>query len=81
MVQHMVLAMVAPIFLALGAPSRSPCARCRRAARGLLAVLHSRAAGVLTFPLVAFVLFVAHPVRAVLHRLYQATLRNRCCTS
>ena len=62
MVQHMVLSMVAPIFLALGAPVtlalRTLPPRPRRV---LLAVLHSRVARVLTFPLVAFGLFVANP--------------------
>src|SRR5512139_2673639 len=62
MAQHMVLSMVAPIFLALGAPVtlalRTLPARPRKV---LLAALHSRVVKVLTFPLVSFVLFIANP--------------------
>src|SRR4029453_18973311 len=59
MVQHMMLSMVAPIFLALGAPvtlalRTLPTLPRRR----LLAVLHSRAARVLTFPVVSYGIFV-----------------------
>ena len=73
MVQHMVLSMVAPIFLALGAPVtlalRTLPARPRRR---LLAVLHSRVAEVLTFPLVAFGLFVVTPFALYFTGLYRA---------
>src|SRR3954451_5570166 len=55
MVQHMLLTMVAPVFLALGAPItlalRTVGPRSRRT---LLTVLHSRAARVVTFPLVGW---------------------------
>src|SRR5215210_1795662 len=77
MVQHMVLAMLTPVFLALGAPvtlairTLPPSAR-----RRLLAVLHSRVAKVATFPLVAGVLFVANPFALYLTGWYEATLRN-----
>src|SRR3990170_597986 len=55
MVQHMVLAMVAPIFLALGAPVTLALRTLRGAPRRrLLAVVHSRVARVLAFPLVAY---------------------------
>lgn len=79
MVQHMILTMVAPIFLALGAPVtlalrvlpvRSP------ARRGLLAVLHSRVARVLTFPLIPFLIFVGSPYALYLTGWYPATLDN-----
>ena len=77
MVQHMVLAMLTPVFLALGAPVtlalRTLPAGGRR---GLLAVLHSRVAKVLTFPAVAGVLFVATPFALYLTGWYEATLRN-----
>lgn len=77
MVQHMVLAMVAPIFLALGAPVtlalRTLPARPRRA---LLAVLHSGPVKVLTFPLVAFGLFVVNPFALYFTDLYRLTLAN-----
>src|SRR3954471_2951927 len=61
MIQHMVLSMVGPIFLALGAPV-TLALRTRRARprRLLLGVLHSRVVRVLTFPLVAFGIFVAN---------------------
>lgn len=78
MVQHMLLAMVAPIFLALGAPVTLALRTMPRRPRGwLLAMLHSRIAAVLAFPLVAFVLFVASPYGLYFSDLYQATLDSR----
>ena len=44
--------------------------------RTLLAVLHSRVARVLTFPLVAFGLFVANPFVLYFSGLYRATLEH-----
>ena len=44
MVQHMVLSMLAPIFLALGAPVTLALRTLKGRAAGLLAVLHSRVA-------------------------------------
>jgi putative copper resistance protein D len=77
MIQHMVLNMAVPIFLALGAPVtlalRTVGPGIRRA---LLAVLHSRVAGVLTFPVVAGAIFVANPFVLYMTGLYEATLRN-----
>jgi putative membrane protein len=77
MIQHMVLSMLAPIFLALGAPVtlalRTLPARPRRA---LVAVLHSRVAKVLSFPLVAYGLFVATPFILYFTGLYRLTLEN-----
>ncbi|MCY1138584.1 cytochrome c oxidase assembly protein [Actinoplanes sp. Pm04-4] len=75
MVQHMVLSMVGPIFLALGAPvtlalRTLPASPRRR----LLAVVHSRVARVLTFPLVAFGIFVANPFVLYFTDLYRQTL-------
>src|SRR4051812_3712746 len=62
MVQHMVLAMVGPIFLALGAPVTLALRTMqRKPKRTLLAFLHSRYIRVLTFPLVAFGIFIANP--------------------
>jgi putative membrane protein len=75
MVQHMLLSMIGPILLALGAPvtlalrTLTPGPR-----RGLLAVLHSRIAGVLTFPLVSFGLFVASPFALYFSGLYRLSL-------
>ena len=66
MVQHMVLSMLSPILLLLGAPftlalrALRPAARGRRGPREvLLAVLHSRVARVLAFPVTGLGLFVA----------------------
>jgi cytochrome c oxidase assembly factor CtaG len=75
MVQHMLLSMVAPVFLALGAPVtlalRTLPAGPRRA---LLALLHSRVARVVTFPLVPWLLFVASPFALYFTGWYDATL-------
>jgi putative membrane protein len=77
MVQHMVLSMVAPIFLALGAPVtlalRTLTGTWRR---WLLAVLHSRVARIFMNPLVAFGLFVATPFGLYFTGLYRLTLEN-----
>lgn len=77
MVQHMLLTMVAPVFLALGAPvtlavrTLGPAAR-----RALLRVLRSRAARVLSFPVVAGAIFVVNPWVLYFTPLYEASLRN-----
>jgi cytochrome c oxidase assembly factor CtaG len=77
MAQHMALSMVVPIFLALGAPiTLALRALPRRSRRLLVAVLHSRAAKTLTFPLVAMAFFVATPFVLYFTGLYEATLRN-----
>jgi cytochrome c oxidase assembly factor CtaG len=77
MVQHMVLSMVGPIFLALGAPVTLALRTLPAANRKvLLAVLHSRIARVLTFPLVAFGIFVANPFILYFTGLYRATLEH-----
>jgi cytochrome c oxidase assembly factor CtaG len=77
MVQHMVLSMVGPIFLALGAPVTLALRTLPAANRKvLLAVLHSGAARVLTFPLVAFGIFVANPFVLYFTGLYRATLEH-----
>ena len=77
MVQHMVLAMLTPVFLALGAPVTLALRVLPRRGRGVLqAVLHSRVAKVATFPVVAGALFVANPFALYLTGWYEATLRN-----
>ena len=77
MVQHMVLSMVAPIFLALGAPMTLALRMLHGAPRRrLLAVVHSHVAKVFTFPLVAFGLFVATPFALYFTGLYEQTLRH-----
>ncbi len=77
MVQHMVLSMVAPIFLALGAPMTLALRVLHGAPRQrLLAVVHSHVAKVFTFPLVAFGLFVVTPFALYFTGLYEQTLRH-----
>jgi cytochrome c oxidase assembly factor CtaG len=77
MVQHMVLAMVTPVFLALGAPITLALRTLPRTGRRrLVAVLHSRVAKLLTFPVVSGFLFIATPFALYLTGWYEATLRN-----
>lgn len=79
MIQHMVLSMIAPIFLALGAPitlALRTLPRAGGARRRLLAVLHSRIVRILTFPLIPFLIFVASPFALYLTGWYAATLAN-----
>ena len=77
MVQHMLLTMVASVFLALGAPVtlalRTLPAGGRRA---LLGLLHSAPVKVLTFPLVPWLLFVGSPFALYFTGWYPATLRS-----
>jgi putative membrane protein len=77
MVQHMVLSMVAPICLALGAPITLALRALPAGPRHrLAAVLHSRAARLLTFPLVTYGLFVATPFVLYFSDLYRLTMRE-----
>jgi cytochrome c oxidase assembly factor CtaG len=77
MVQHMVLSMVGPIFLALGAPVTLALRTMRPAPRKvLLGVLHSRVVKVLTFPLVAFGIFIANPFILYFTGFYRITLEH-----
>jgi putative copper resistance protein D len=77
MVQHMLLSMVVPLALALGAPvtlalrTLPPLPR-----RWLLAVIHSRVATVLAFAPLAFVLYVASPWALYFSPWYDASLRS-----
>jgi cytochrome c oxidase assembly factor CtaG len=77
MVQHMVLAMVVPVFLALGAPVTLALRTLPRTPRGLLlAVLHSRVAKVLTFPPLTFTLYVVSPWALYFSGWYAASLHS-----
>jgi cytochrome c oxidase assembly factor CtaG len=77
MIQHMVLSMVGPIFLALGAPVTLALRTLhKQPRRALLAVLHSRVVRVVTFPLVAFGIFIANPFVLYFTGLYRATLEH-----
>ena len=83
MVQHMLLELVAAPLILLGAPvtltlrAATPGLR-----RGLLAVLHSRAVAVLTFPLLTWLAFAAVNWGWHFSTLYdQAWRTSRCITS
>nr|WP_307849075.1 cytochrome c oxidase assembly protein [Micromonospora sp. U56] len=77
MVQHMVLSMIAPIFLALGAPVTLALRTLPvRPRKRLLAVVHSRFAKVYSFPLVAFSIFVVNPFALYFSGLYHYTLEH-----
>lgn len=77
MVQHMLLSMVGPICLALGAPVTLALRTLPlRPRRRLLAVLHSRVAKVLTFPLVTYTIFVASPFVLYFSGLYRVSLAH-----
>src|SRR5919112_3028020 len=77
MIQHMVLSMVGPIFLALGAPVTLALRTVRtRPRKALMGVLHSPVVRVLTHPLVAFGIFVANPFVLYFTGLYRATLEH-----
>jgi putative membrane protein len=77
MVQHMVLSMLGPIFLALGAPVTLALRTLPPGPRkALLSVLQSPVVKVLTFPLVAFGLFIANPFILYFTGLYRLTLEH-----
>jgi cytochrome c oxidase assembly factor CtaG len=77
MAQHMILTMVTPLALALGAPVTLALRTLPKKPRGwLLSVLHSRFAKVATFPLIGFALFVLSPWALYFSGWYDATLRS-----
>ncbi|MGN9775558.1 cytochrome c oxidase assembly protein [Micromonospora sp. H33] len=77
MVQHMVLSMIAPIFLALGAPMTLALRTLPiRPRKRLLAIVHSRVARVYSYPLVAFAIFVVNPFALYFTDLYRYTLEH-----
>ncbi|MDP3891613.1 cytochrome c oxidase assembly protein [Nocardioides sp.] len=77
MVQHMVLSMIVPLFLALGAPVTLALRTLPSRPRGwLLAALHSRVARVLSFAPLAFLLFVISPWALYFTGWYDATLTS-----
>ncbi|MGK5741979.1 cytochrome c oxidase assembly protein [Micromonospora sp. URMC 103] len=77
MVQHMVLSMVSPIFLALGAPMTLALRTLpQRPRKRLLAIVHSRIARIYSFPLVAFAIFVVNPFVLYFTDLYRYTLAH-----
>jgi putative copper resistance protein D len=77
MAQHMILSMVVPLAMALGAPITLALRTLPRSPRRwLLAVLHSRAAKVLTFPPLTFAMFVLTPWALYFSGWYPATLHS-----
>src|SRR5664279_3615905 len=77
MLQHMILAMVTPTMLALGAPITLALRTTKgRPRRWLLAALHSHVMRFLTFPVVGWLAFVATPIALYFTGWYQATLQN-----
>ena len=77
MVQHMLLSMVVPLLLALGAPVTVALRTLPRRGRvWLLSLLHSRLAKVLSFPPLTFLLFVLSPWVLYFSGWYEASLRS-----
>ncbi|MCW2791560.1 MAG: hypothetical protein JWO76_658 [Nocardioides sp.] len=77
MVQHMVLAMIVPLALALGAPVTLALRTLPpRPRRWLLALLHSRVARVLSFPPLTLLLYVVSPWALYFSGWYDASLHS-----
>jgi putative copper resistance protein D len=77
MVQHMILTMLVPLAMALGAPVTLALRTLpRRPRRWLLTVLHSRVAKVLSFPPLTFTLYVITPWALYFSGWYAATLHH-----
>jgi putative copper resistance protein D len=76
-VQHLMIGMLAPIFLVLGAPVTLALQACHRPAQERwLAALRSRPLGMVTHPLVVWVLFGGTLVVLYFTGLYELSLRN-----
>ncbi|KAA2258637.1 cytochrome c oxidase assembly protein [Solihabitans fulvus] len=76
-VQNIWLLMVTPLMLALGAPVTLLLATLSPAARGRVeAVLHSRPARFVTFPLISSALLIATPITLYFSPWYELSLRN-----
>ncbi len=77
MLQHMLLNMIAPVFLVFGAPATLALRTLPKRQRGwLLAVLHSTVAKVLLFPPLTTGLMVASPFALYMSGWYEITLQN-----
>jgi putative copper resistance protein D len=77
MVQHMILSMVAPVFLALGAPVTLALRTFRpRSRKALLGVLHSKVARFFTWTPIAWAHFVLLPFVLYHTQWYAATLQH-----
>jgi putative copper resistance protein D len=76
-VQHLLLGMLGPVLLALGAPvTLGLQASSRKTHRRLLKILHSRAVRALTHPLTAWALFGGSMFALYFTKLYADTLHN-----
>lgn len=77
MVQHMILTMIAPVALALGAPVTLALRTLpMRPRNGLVWLLHSAYARFITFPLVAGAIYIVNPWVLYFTPYYAATLSN-----
>jgi cytochrome c oxidase assembly factor CtaG len=77
MVQHMLLSMLVPLLLALGAPVTLALRTLPTGMRrGVLALLHSRLARVLSFPPLTLALYVLSPWALYFTGWYDASLRS-----
>lgn len=77
MVQHMLLSMLVPVFLALGAPVTLALRTLPRTPRGwLMSLIHSRLAKVLTFAPLVFALYVLSPWALYYSGWYRASLEH-----
>lgn len=77
MIQHMLLNMIAPVFLVFGAPATLALRALPKRPRGwLLAVLHSTVAKIALFPPLTTLLMVASPFALYMTGWYELTLRN-----
>ena len=77
MVQHMLLAMVVPVFLALGAPVTLALRTLPKLPRGwLMSLIHSRLAKVLTFAPLVFALYILSPWALYYSGWYRASLEH-----
>lgn len=77
MVQHMILSMIVPLSCAMGAPVTLALRTLPAAPRKwLLAVLHSRIAKVLSFPVLAFLLYVLSPWALYFTGWYEASMES-----
>lgn len=77
MIQHMVISMVTPVFLALGAPVTLALRTLRRRPRkAILTVIHSRVTRLFTLPPIAWAHFVLLPFVLYYTGWYAATLRS-----
>jgi len=83
MVQHMVLAMLVPVLLVLGAPITLALRAIRPARRGevgprewILATLQSRVVGLVTHPIVAFTIFVTAAPMVYFSGLFRYAMFN-----